>query len=107
MSEPRDWRPGGFDRGPPRGPYPKGIAPRVRPLTTETLEEAAPRVTSTVGQPRTRVCGGALLDPAQSVSASKVRSRSAATLTAIVAGSLPVTSGSPIGVLIRSMTSSS
>lgn len=40
-------------------------------------------------------------------SASKVRSRSAATLTAIVAGSLPVMSPSPIGVLIRSMADSS
>lgn len=40
-------------------------------------------------------------------SASKVRSRSAATLTAMVAGSLPVMSASPIGVLIRSMAASS
>ncbi len=40
-------------------------------------------------------------------SVSKVRSRSAATLTAIVAGSLPVISGIPIGVLIRSMVAAS
>ncbi len=107
MSEPRDWRPAGSDRDPPRGPHPKGIAPRVRPPTIEASEAAAPRATFTVGPPRTWLYDGVPPTPAQSVSASKVRSRSAATLTAIVAGSLPVTSGSPIGVLIRSMTSSS
>lgn len=42
---------------------------------------------------------------APSVSRSNVLSRSAATLTAIVAGSLPLISGSPIGVLIRAIVS--
>ena len=38
-------------------------------------------------------------------SRSKVRTRSAATLTAMVAGSLPATSGSPMGVVIRASAS--
>lgn len=66
------------------------------------------------GVPRAHVCvrtsAGHPLSmrvESQSPSVSKVRSKSAATLTAIVAGSLPVMSASPIGVLTRSMVASS